>query len=160
MIRGFLIALLLVPTFWSTAALADRTDLTNAPPIRSARELRSARHEVQTLFGFTFRDPYRQSLTAGLTYRYYFTNWLGVGVDFMASYFSLRTNLSEQIESRLSNAGRTKRPGTSSPSLLGGAGLTLVPITGKFMFFGQIPVTYDVHFIAGAGFAGTKGVPI
>jgi outer membrane beta-barrel protein len=157
MMRALIIVSLLTPILWSVPAQSDRTDLTNAPPIRNARALRDGRHQVETVFGVTFRDAYRQSLTAGLSYRYYFTNWLGVGLDFMATYLSLETGITEQIESELSDVGRTRKPGTSNPSLLGGVGLSLVPITGKMMFFGQIPVTYDVQFIAGAGFASTKG---
>ena len=157
MMRLTLIALLVAPMLWTSPVRADRTDLTNAPPIRNARALRDARHEVKTVFGFSFKDAYRQNLSAGLTYRYYFNNWLGVGVDLMATYLSFETGLTEQIESELSQVGKSKKPGSSSPSLLGGVGVTLVPIAGKFMFLGQIPVSYDVHFIAGAGFAGTKG---
>jgi outer membrane beta-barrel protein len=158
-VRQYVPALfLLVSLAWAPApTFAARTDLTNAPPIRSAMPLRADRHQVGTHFGFTVNDAYRQSLMAGLSYRYFFNNWLGVGIDFLGSYLSLESDLSDQIETQLSDVGRTRKPATSSLAMLGGLGVTLVPFTGKFMLVGQIPVTYDVHFIAGGGFASTKG---
>ena len=93
---------------------------------------------------------------AGLKYRYYFTNWLGVGVDFVAHFAHIETGLSEQIEQKLSSPGASGAPSTSGLGILGTATLCLVPLHGKFMFLGKLPVLYDVHVFGGAGFGTTQ----
>ena len=146
-------ALLVTPT----TAVADRTSLADAPPIRSALRLRDARHQVTASHGFTINDAYQRSLALGLTYRYYFTNWLGVGVDFMATYFNLDTALTEQVEAGLTTPGQSGRPSVSNPGFLVTAGITLIPIYGKMMLFGLFEVQYDFQFIVGAGYGGYQG---
>ena len=140
----------------ASPAFADRTDLTTAPPIRGGLPWTTARHEVTPVFGFTLADPYRRNLLAGIDYRYYFTSWLGVGIDFLATYVSLTTGLTDQIETLRTTEGQTGTPTTASIGILTGLGVTLVPVTGKFMLLGRIPAAYDVHFQLGAGLGTTK----
>ena len=148
-----IIALLLA----AAPASADRTSLTDAPPIRRTLKYRASRHMVTPTFGFTVSDAFQRSLMVGLGYRYYLTNWLGLGLDFMATYLSLDTDLTEQIDSELSTPGNSAKPSTSGLGFLVGVGVTAVPLYGKMMLFGKFPAAYDVHVIAGAGFASTKG---
>ena len=96
-------------------------------------------------------------MSAGITYRYFSNNWLGFGLDFNAHYLNLETSLVDQIDKESSEAGKTRKPSTSGLGVLAGAGITLVPIYGKMMLFGQVPVSYDVHFLLGGGLATTKG---
>ena len=103
----------------------------------------------------TFDDPYLRDLSAGLQYCYYFTNWLGVGVDLMAHYAHVETGLTEEIGQKNSKPGESGAPSTSGLGILGTATVSLVPIHGKFMFLGKFPVAYDVHVFGGAGFATT-----
>ncbi len=139
------------------AAVADRTDLKGAPPILKAKPYRAERHQVSPLFGFTINDAYQRNLTAGLTYRYYLNNWLGIGVDIMGTYLALDTALTDQIDTELSSPGQSGRPSTANISYLATAGITLVPLYGKMMLPGKLPVSYDVHVLAGVGFAGYSG---
>ena len=143
--------------FTTSAAMADRTDFRDAPPIRNALNWRAERHHVTPVLGFSVNDEYTRSLSAGLSYRYYFNNWVGVGIDFMASYVALDTGLTEQIEAKLTKPGQTGRPSLATPGFLVTAGATFVPIYGKMMWFGTLPVAYDIHFLLGAGLATISG---
>ncbi len=138
-------------------ASADRTDLTGAPPIMDAKPYRTSRHEVSPTFGFGINDAYQRTLSAGLGYRYFVNNWLGVGVDLMGTYLSLDSALTEQIDEKLSAPGQSGRPSTSNISFLATGGVTLVPLYGKMMLFGKLPMSYDVHVLAGAGWVGFSG---
>ena len=136
----------------SQPVLAQKADLSDAPPVRRPFNWFKDRHELTAVFGFTMNDPYVDNLSAGVTYRYFFTRWLGVGIDFLAHYAQLDTNLTERITSDLG-----ARPSTSGLGFLIHAGLTFIPIHGKFMLFGKAEAAYDVHFVLGAGYATTKG---
>ncbi len=138
-------------------AAAQRAGLKDAPPLLGGKQLREARHQVTPLVGFTFNDAYKNSLAAGLSYRYFINNWLGVGVDFMGTYKALDTSLTEQIDAKLSAPGVSGRPSTTNLSFLAGVGVTLVPLYGKMMLVGTFPAYYDVHFVVGAGYAGYTG---
>ena len=150
-----LIALMGTAVFIPSTSYAQRSDLSNAPPIRGEVPLRAERHQISPVIGMSFDDPYLRDLSVGIKYRYYFTNWLGVGVDIAAHYAHVETSLTEQIESKTSQAGVSGAPSTSGLGVLGTASVTLVPIHGKFMFLGKFPVAYDVHVFGGAGFATT-----
>jgi outer membrane beta-barrel protein len=154
---ALVLATLLSATLSSGDAMADRGDLSDAPPIRGELSWRTGRHQITPMFGFSINDEYQRSLSAGLQYRYYFNNWVGVGVDFMATYLALDTGLTESIETQLTVPGRSGRPSTSTPGFLMGAGVTFVPVYGKMMWFGSLPVAYDMQVIVGAGYATTNG---
>ena len=141
----------------SLAANAERADFRDAPPIRKPLNWRAERHHVTPTFGFSVNDEYTRALSAGLSYRYYFNNWVGVGVDFMATYVSLDTGLTEQIEAKLTKPGQTGRPSLATPGFLVTAGATFVPIYGKMMWFGSLPVAYDLHLLLGVGLATVAG---
>lgn len=138
-------------------AHADRTDLKDAPPIRGALKYRADRHAITPVFGFTVNDAFQRTFTAGLSYRYFLANWVGIGLDFMAGYVSLDTGLTEQIDDKLSKEGFTGKPSTSSLGFLVGVGATFVPIYGKMMLFRNFQMAYDVHVIVGAGVGTTRG---
>lgn len=142
---------------WASMASASRTDLRSAPPIRNGQKLRSDRHYVTALAGFTMNDAYQRSLSLGLSYRYNFNNWLSVGVDLMGTYLTLDTDLTEQIESELSTPGNTATPSTGSPSFLFNAAVTFVPLYGKMNLLGLISVNYDVQIHVGVGYGTTRG---
>lgn len=141
----------------ASVANADRADFSDAAPIRNPLNWRAERHHVTPTFGFSVNDEYTRALSAGLSYRYYFNNWIGVGVDFMATYVSLDTGLTEQIEAKLTQPGQTGRPSLATPEFLVTASATFVPIYGKMMWFGSLPVAYDIHFLLGAGMATIAG---
>ncbi|MFT7622060.1 MAG: outer membrane beta-barrel protein [Myxococcota bacterium] len=152
-----LLLALVVPLTMALPAAADRTDLTKSPPIRSVKPLRDGRHHITPTVGFTFNDAYKRNLSAGLSYRYYFNNWFGLGVDVMGTYLALDTGLTTQVDAKLSAPGVSGRPSTANLSVLAHVGATFVPLYGKMMLVGKVPVSYDVHFIVGAGYAGYAG---
>ena len=138
-------------------ASAQRINMEEAPPIRADIPWRKGRHQIAPMVGFSFGDVYVRNLSAGLNYRYYFTNWFGAGVDFYAHYLNLDTSLTGQITDELTQPGQSGAPSTSGLGIMATAAITLVPIYGKFMLFGKVPLAYDVHIIAGAGYATTSG---
>lgn len=160
MSRQFTIAVVVATAGFLLAPLgasAERGDLSDSPPVRGELSWRTDRHQITPTFGVSINEEYRHSLSAGLTYRYYFANWIGVGIDFMASYYGFDTGLTEQIDSQLSRPGANARPSTSTPGILVGAGVTFIPLYGKMMWFGSLPVAYDLQIIVGAGYATTNG---
>ena len=150
-----IVALLCAAILLPTSSYAQHSDLSTAPPIRGEVPLRAERHQITPVIGMSFDDPYLRDLSVGIKYRYYFTNWLGVGVDIAANFAHVETSLSEKIEAKTSQPGESGAPSTSGLGVLGAATVTLVPIYGKFMFLGKFPVAYDVHVFGGAGFATT-----
>ena len=153
--RRLLVALGAFLVLAPAVASAQRANLRDAPPIRQRLEWRDGRHQIEPVFGFSMNDLYTRTLTVGLTYRYYFTNWLGLGFDFSAAYLTLNSSLTEQIESENSAPGKTATPSTSSPGLFGDVGLTFIPLYGKMMWFGKLPVAYDMQIDVGVGFLRT-----
>jgi outer membrane beta-barrel protein len=153
---GVLVCLAAVAVPQEVRAQTGRADLTDASPVRGAIPLRSERHQVAPLVSMTFDDPYLRDMGAGIKYRYYFTNWLGLGVDFVAHFAHIETSLTEQIEQKLSSPGASGAPSTSGLGILGTVAVCLVPLHGKFIFLGKLPVSYDVHVYGGAGFGTTQ----
>ncbi len=139
------------------SAQAQRADLSNSPPIKSAMPLRDARHQLTPVFGFTINDLYQRNLAVGIDYRYYFTDWLGVGLDFMATYYHFDTSLTKSIDSQLTRPGQSGHPSTSSLQTLTHVAVNLVPVFGKFIAFRKLPMAYDLHIVVGLGLGTWTG---
>jgi len=151
------LALVLAPATVS----ARKVDLGGAPVIRKPLEWRKGRFGVSPVIGVTIADPYWTSLTVGASGDYHILDWLAVGVDFR--YFvGFKSGLLDQIESELDAArpeGASSDLTTSHINWLVTANVQLVPLFGKFLFFDTWEVAYDLHFLAGVGYAGTIALP-
>ncbi len=151
LLLGVVVAAVVLPA----VASAQRATLQDAPPIRQPLKWRAERHQVAPQFGFTVNDTYSRAFSVGLTYRYYFYNWFGLGADILATYATMDTALTEKITAELTQPGRSGQPSTAAPGFLANATLTFVPLYGKMMWFGTLPVSYDLQIDVGAGLGRT-----
>jgi outer membrane beta-barrel protein len=128
------------------------------------------RVELMPRFGVTLYDTYERSLLPGLSVNYFFLDWIGVGIDLqygLSMNTALHNNIDAQLQAKrdavcpanlepeartacLSALGVAPSIGTSSIEMLALGTLSLLPVSGKFMLYGNL-VRYDIHVIAGAG---------
>jgi outer membrane beta-barrel protein len=137
-------------------ASAQESALDGKPPVMNQVQVLEGRHYLGLQFGATLSDPYVQNLMAGLAYRYYFTSWLGLGVDVWAGG-GVDTSLTDDINRELSLSGSPFELGTSSLRLLAGATVEIVPFVGKVMFFGDEMARIALHIDLGVGVAIASG---
>ncbi len=154
-LKRLLLLVLALGVFAPAVASAQRATLRDAPPIRQPLKWRAERHQIAPLLGFTVNDTYTRAFQVGLTYRYYFYNWFGLGADILATYTTIDTGLTEKITAELTQPGRSGQPSTAAPGFLANATLTFVPLYGKMMWFGSFPVAYDLQIDLGAGLGRT-----
>jgi outer membrane beta-barrel protein len=148
-------ALVLVAFLGPAVADAQKTNLRDAPPIRTPLEWRNDRHQLTPLFGFSLNDVYTRSLSLGLTYRYYPANWVGIGVDVFGTYVVLDSALTESIKAELDATDRGV-PSTAAPGIIADVAATFIPLYGKMMWFGTLPVAYDFQIDVGLGMIRTR----
>lgn len=144
---------------------AQAVDLGGAPVIRKPLQYRKGRFSVSPVIGTTVGDPYWTSMLLGASADYHILDWLAIGIDFRYA-LGFTTPLLDQIESELAAArevgedsGEADVITVSRIDWLVTANLQLIPIYGKFSMFDALEVAYDLHFIAGVGYAGTVAFP-
>jgi outer membrane beta-barrel protein len=147
--------------------------LADAPPVLHQRLLREGRIEMGPRIGVTLNDPYERHILPGLTFNYFFLDWMGVGLDLQYGV-SVDTSLHRQVDASLQEKWEVLCPigapnqaaceekaglvpgrpgiGTSSVEVLATANISIVPVIGKAMIFGQL-MRYDLHLLFGAGVA-------
>jgi len=130
--------------------------LDGQPAIRNKVQLYEGRHLLSPIIGTTLNDAYRHNLLGGLAWRYYPTNWLGVGVDVMGG-FALETGLSKQISRELSTEDSEFVVEASSLTVLATACAEFVPFEGKFMLAGGHSARMSAHLSLGLGMALISG---
>jgi len=140
----------------ATTALAENPALEGSPPVMRSVRLLEGRHTIAPQFGLTLNDAYERNLLAGLGWRYFFSSWLGIGVDVWAGG-GVQTSLTDDINRELSQGSQTFALGTSSLRLLANATLEIIPFTGKAVIFGDQFVRVDLHLALGVGVALTSG---
>lgn len=144
---------------------ARKVDLGGAPIIRKPLEWRKGRFGVSPVIGVTVGDPYWTSLMVGASGEYHILDWLTVGVDFRYAV-GFTSNLLDRIESELgAERGQGDQEGdvdivtTSRINWLVTANVQFVPIYGKFLLFDTAELAYDLHLLAGVGYAATIAFP-
>ena len=130
--------------------------LENSPVVRRNLQYRAARHEVAAVFGATLGDPYVRNLLPGARYDMHLYDWLSVGADLRVG-IPMRRQLSDDIEVRVLKSNDTFEMDASHLRFLAGAHASVSPLIGKFVAFGSLPVTFDVHATIGFGAAGIAG---
>lgn len=155
------LALVLAPATVS----ARKVDLGDAPIIQKPLEWRKGRFGVSPVIGVTVGDPYWTNLMVGASGEYHILDWLAVGVDFRYAV-GFTSGLLDQIERELADVrdqgeseGDADLVTTSRINWLVTANVQLIPLYGKFLLFDAWELAYDMHVIAGVGYAGTITFP-
>jgi outer membrane beta-barrel protein len=139
--------------------------LAGAPAVRHMRIYRSGRFQVQPGLGFTINDEFARSLMAGIQLGYHLTDWLGIQGFFNYTYYSLDTDLTDQIGERGQSTeyNRLSLPTTEGfknqigrLNYLAGVQATFIPLRGKLAMFQALFVDTDFYIFGGAAFAGVS----
>jgi outer membrane beta-barrel protein len=167
--RFITIAALLTIGFTSTAAYADaKNPLDGQPAVRKRTLYLPKRFEIAPQIGLTYLQDFKNSFLIGVKMEYHFIEYLSVGVFFDYAAVNWDTGLTNEIEDTLPD--RLNRLTTVDPSpsksimykaldtLLFKAGVYLAytPWFGKLSLFGKLFGKFDLHVLAGAGFAYLK----
>ncbi len=147
--------------------------LSDSPPVLHQKLMRAGRFEVGPRLGVTLNDPYERNILPGLSFNYFILDWIGVGLDLQYG-LSMDTQLHEQVDAGLKAKWESLCPagaadqaeceakaglipgrpgiGTTSIQVLALANVSIIPVIGKAMLFGEV-VRYDLHLLFGAGVA-------
>ena len=126
------------------------SSLEKGDPIRHLMLLRSGRFEIQPLAQFGINESFNQTIGFGANLAYYFTNYLGLGLEFIYNPLHLdndeieivkKDGYSDEVKSTLAIAQATMNFDV---------GLYYAPLYGKFSVFGWI-LNYDLHIYGGFG---------
>jgi hypothetical protein len=174
---AFLVLALSLPVGAGVAWADSESPLAGTPPVMHQTFWRDGRVEIAPSFSGTLGDTYKSLLMPGLNLTFFPTDWISVGLDFRYGLAS-DTPLLKQINSELAIKKESVCPaevldeekltecldilgvdgtvGTRSLEVLSLASVGLIPIRGKAMFFGHM-LRYDLHLLAGLGFATLRG---
>lgn len=152
-----------------SAAKAQEVQITGplagAPAVRHMRIYRSGRFQLQPGLGFSINDEFSRSMMAGIQLGYHFTDWLGIHAFINYTYYSLDTDLTDQISergqstefNRLSLPTNEKFPDQIGHlTYLAGVQATFIPLRGKLAMFQALFVDTDFYIFGGAAFAGVE----
>ena len=124
--------------------------LTTGPIVRRQLLHRSGRFEVQPMAAFTLNDPFIRNTLPGISGTFFLNNVFGLGATFNFGVLHLDTNLRQNLEETLGEAGVQSRNLTYSK--IGwtlDAGLVYVPLFGKFSVMNSFFTHYDLHLMGG-----------
>ncbi len=152
-----LVALAGVAAAPATATAQERAGgvLEGEPSIRQKQLYLEGRHLLLPTFGVTINDAYRRNLLGGVSYRYFASHWLGLGLDLLAGT-AVDTGLTENIENDLSTDDTAFDVQATSLRFLASAVAELVPLEGKLMMLGA-QMRADFHITLGFGLASIAG---
>jgi outer membrane beta-barrel protein len=155
---AFLILLGSVDAFAKVGSLAD------APSIRHQLLLRKGRHEITPAIGLTMGDVYSRNFLFQVGYQYHITDWIAVGgeVSYAAPF---ATNLADTIATQVAadptyqklNPGRSFGLSRTGLQFIGLAKVSVVPLSGKLVWFGKLLGYADLHVDVGGGGATVRG---
>lgn len=124
--------------------------------VQQVYALRARRLDFQPSFGISMNDPYVQHQSVSLAATYYITEVLGVGVSF--NYYGF---LDAETDLNYSVSRATHQTVPINKYLLGAQlNFLYVPIYGKFAFFKEWILHWDVWVIGGGGFIMTRPEPV
>ncbi len=173
------IGLLACFVFLGGLAHAQETGpLAGAGPLKHQTDWRLDRLEVLPTLSASLGDTYHQHYMAGVSLNYFFLDWVGAGLDLRGTALTVDTWQADAIRNELSSKraavcpgeylspeaekncldqlGVTDTLGTRSIQLQAMANMALVPLRGKWMFFGEV-LQFDLHVLAGFGIATLAG---
>ena len=113
---------------------------------------RGKRHELTAELGATLADSFARNWLLGVSYQYYFNNWLGAGLSLSANLCGVmgdmcKTSLAEDVEATHPSIDSIE--GLSVFGVIATPFVSLVPISGKFGVFKRV-MHYDLHLQVGA----------
>ncbi|MFH2009636.1 MAG: outer membrane beta-barrel domain-containing protein [bacterium] len=163
-------AIFLVIGFATVAAYAQerKSILDDQPEVRRRVMFLPARFEVTPEIGMTYLQDFKHNLLVGLRAEYHIIEALSIGVFFDYAVYAWHTQLTNEIESTLPerlNPNTTVDPSPSKQVMKSaldtlmfkaGAYLAYTPWFGKLSLFGKLFVKFDLHILAGVGFAMFK----
>ena len=120
--------------------------------IRKRLLLRGGRFEVAPMVGFTLNDAFQRNVLFGANLGYHITDSFALGATVFGAT-SLDTGLAEDVLSKRAE----RAEGFSSIQLMASGELVYTPLIGKFALFGRMVINYDLHILAGGGFASLTG---
>lgn len=139
----------------------DRPERTTAAneeifAVQQIYALRINRVELIPSAAFTLNDPFVQHNAVSLGLTYWFTNVLGIGVNFLW-YEGLEQESDLNFQVR-----RSTRLAVPVSNYQFGAHLnfTYVPIYGKFNMFNEFIFQWDAYVLGGVGLMRTRPVPV
>jgi outer membrane beta-barrel protein len=175
--RKLSIALLLV----AVPALAQPKDiLEGQPAVRQRKDLRADRLVLGPTFGFTFLEPYKHTIVAGLKAEYpVYKDWLGIGGLFVYGVANLSTGLTNEIAATEQAQINQHCQDDPNPACRGqfairpedgvrwqdaqnslkfaAAGrVTFTPFSGKVALFSRLFAPFDFYVFGGVGVLGFK----
>lgn len=124
--------------------------------VQQVYALRKGRVDFQPSFGISMNDPYVQHQSVNLAASYYITEVLAIGASFnYYGFLDAETDLNYQV----SRATHQVIP--INKYLLGAQlNFSYVPMYGKFAFFKEWILHWDVWVIGGGGFIMTRPEPV
>ncbi|MCB9739089.1 MAG: hypothetical protein H6747_07460 [Deltaproteobacteria bacterium] len=161
-----LVVVALASIFAPSLALADDV-LAGAKPVRRSLLMRESRHEVTGLAGMTLGDPYVRNILLGARYDMHLYDWLSFGGRLQVG-LPVTTETYDEVDTKVTRTNDTFAMEATSLRLLGLAHVSVSPLVGKLLIFGESPTQYDIHVdllggIAGIGSTGdalTSGVSL
>ncbi len=152
-----LVALLLLPALSAGEAFADDV-LAGAKPVRRSLLMRESRHEVTGLAGISLGDPYVRNILLGARYDMHLYDWLSVGGRLQVGV-PVTTETYGEVDTKVTRANDTFAMEATSLRFLGLAHVSVSPVVGKLLIFGQSPTQYDLHvdLLGGLAAVGSTG---
>jgi len=134
--------------------------LDEQPVIRRQLLFRGKRHELTADLGATLADAFARNWLLGVSYQYYFNNWLGAGLSLSANLCGVmgeacKTSLAKDVETTHPTVDSIE--GLSVFGLIATPHVSLIPISGKFGVFKKV-LHYDLHLQVGAAITTAKSL--
>ena len=126
------------------------SSLEKGDPVRNMLLLRSGRFELQPLAQFALNEPFQRTIGFGANLAYYFTNYLGLGVEFVYNPIHVDTDEIDAVNRWDYSPDVQESLALARPSMNFDVGLYYAPMMGKFSLFGWI-LNYDLHIYGGFG---------
>lgn len=124
--------------------------------VQQVYALRAGRVDIQPSFGLSLNDPFVQHQSINLGAAYYITEVLAVGLS-----FNFYRWLQAETDLNFSVSRATHQTVPINEYFWGGQiNFTYVPIYGKFAFFKEWILHWDVWVIGGGGFIFTRPIPV
>jgi outer membrane beta-barrel protein len=117
--------------------------------------LRAGRVDLQPSFGISLNDPYVQHMSFSVAASYYLTEILAIGLS-----FNVYGGMNAITDLNYQTSRATHQIVPINEYLWGGqVNFSYIPMYGKFAFFKEWILHWDVWLIGGGGFIFTRPIP-
>ncbi len=153
------LAVLCSAVFVSMPATVYAEDvLEGNPVVRRQLQYRASRHEIGALGASTLGDIYMRNVLPGMRYDWHLFEWLSIGTRLHLGV-PLPTATFEQIEAKVSANNETFDMEASHLRFVGLGHVSVSPLVGKMLLYGENAADFDLHFdlMAGMVNVGSSG---